>query len=486
MKKYYFIFILFFSIISVHGNPLHSHYKHTIIIDTDCAIDDMRAISLLLSLPNITIKGIMVSNGSLPPKEGVLKVKSLLHEFNRDSIPVFCGNEIRGINPAWRGFNQQLDWGYTTQQAPSCVSLQQIADIIIKSPEQVSLICLGPLTNLAQLIKKYPTTKSNIEDIVWYNESANPLKGFNYECDTKSAEKVVSLKIKLNIVSNLHIETDIFDTLLVSTCKNSNTLLAKVLYNTHNQSLAIEKLNQNHFKLWDELVVLYLTNPELFAISPLQEKNHIRYITTYKSKAIKEVLKDMITGKYKAGDYVAFYGFPIIPELYTYDIRMIMDSAIYRYGLDEWKACVMTDEFHGHLGVFSIIGAKMGMRARDFFGVGTDLLEVATYAGIKPPFSCMNDGIQVSTGATLGQGRIHIIPDSLTKPIAIFTYKGKSIRIILKPEYLKQIEEDIYTGITLFGLSDENYWSLIRQNALQYWLNWDRNIIFIVEEINNQ
>jgi hypothetical protein len=75
--------------------------------------------------------------------------------------------------------------------------------------------------------------------------------------------------------------------------------------------------------------------------------------------------------------------------------------------------------------------------------------------------------------------------DSITKPIAIFSYQGKSIKITLKPEYLKQVESDIEQGITQFGLSDENYWSLIRQNALNYWKGWDRNNIFEIEEITN-
>jgi pyrimidine-specific ribonucleoside hydrolase len=228
-------------------------------------------------------------------------------------------------------------------------------------------------------------------------------------------------------------------------------------------------------------VAVFLTNPELFTIEPLKDNNNICYNTNYAHNAVKEVLKDIITGEYKAGEYVALYGFPVKRELYTYDVRLIMDSAITRYGLDEWKACVLTDEFHGHLGVFSIVGAKMGMRARDFFGIGTDLLEVVSYAGTKPPFSCMNDGIQVSTGATLGQGTIKVESHTISKPTAIFTYKGQSIKITLNPEYLAQVKADIHKGITQFGLADENYWSLIRQNALIYWMEWDRNKIFEVE-----
>ena len=160
-----------------------------------------------------------------------------------------------------------------------------------------------------------------------------------------------------------------------------------------------------------------------------------------------------------------------------------MDSAITRYGLEEWKANVITDEFHRHLGVFSIVGAKMGIKARELFGVGADMLEVITYAGTKPPYSCLNDGIQVSTGATLGMGTIRLGTHGKTRPSAIFKYKNRSVRISLKKEYLEQVDADIKEGIMKFGLMDDGYWKLIRHNALKYWAEWDRNKIFDVEEI---
>jgi pyrimidine-specific ribonucleoside hydrolase len=142
----------------------------------------------------------------------------------------------------------------------------------------------------------------------------------------------------------------------------------------------------------------------------------------------------------------------------------------------------MTDEFHGHLGVFSIVGAKMGIKARELFGVGADMLDVTTYAGSRPPYSCLNDGIQVSTGATLGMGTIHLSSDSTFRPMAVFTFKGRSIRISLKKEYLEKVDADINEGIVKFGLMDDGYWKLIRRNALKYWLEWDRNKIFDIAE----
>ena len=175
--------------------------------------------------------------------------------------------------------------------------------------------------------------------------------------------------------------------------------------------------------------------------------------------------------------------FPLDPELYVYDVREIMGSALVKYGIEEWKACTLTDEFHGHLGVFSIVGAKMGIRAREYFGIGTDLLEISSYAGSVEPFSCLNDGLQVSTGATLGQGSIHLINDSIARPQAVFIYGDKSIKITLKDKYLQQLKAVIGEGIKNYGLQDEDYWNLIRQTAIKFWLEWNRNEIFDLEII---
>jgi pyrimidine-specific ribonucleoside hydrolase len=111
------------------------------------------------------------------------------------------------------------------------------------------------------------------------------------------------------------------------------------------------------------------------------------------------------------------------------------------------------------------------------------MLDVTTYAGSKPPYSCLNDGIQVSTGATVGMGTIHLAENGKNSPSAVFTYKNRSVKISLKKEYLERVDADINEGIMKFGLLDDGYWKLIRRNAIKYWLEWDRNKIFDIEEI---
>jgi pyrimidine-specific ribonucleoside hydrolase len=483
MKKNYLIIILILAFTSTWGKPLQNETIHSIIIDTDCAIDDMRAISLLLSLPNITIKGILLSDGSLPPNEGFVKVKALLHAFNHDSIPIACGKTIQGLNPTWREFNRHIRWGSGVYQVTECNDANGfLATELKKSDEKITLLCLGTLTNIAKTIHNDSTLLKKIDRIIWYNESAKPLQGFNYECDKKAAEIVLASKVITVVISNLNKPGILFDTSLYQLCLKQKTVLASIIGMVHSQPEVLKKLKQGHFRLCDELAAIYLTNPELFQINILP--NQVRYNYDYSPEAVKEVLADMLKGEYVRSENVVFNPFPYKRTMFAYDVRQIMDSAIAHFGPEEWKACVMTDEFHGHLGLFSIVGAKMGIKARELFGVGPDLIEVVSYAGTKPPYSCMNDGIQVSTGATLGQGTIHIISDSITKPQALFTYNKHSYLIKLKDEYLFQVNAEIQEGIHTFGLIDEGYWIFVRRSAIKYWLNWDRNKIFDIQKIN--
>jgi len=485
MRKLVIYFISLFLATNIVAQPLAVKLKHSVIIDTDCAIDDMRAISLLLARPEITIEAILLSDGSLTPKEGAEKICSLLNEFKAGSIPVAYGEVLKEVDPPWRQFNRQIIWGSETgSRLTSLNAVNCLSEKLSNTNEKLIFVCLGPLTNIGQMIKKNPELLSKVERVIWYNESVKPLQGFNYECDKENADLVFNSGVRIDVISNLSNVDAVFDLSMYDVCSQLKTNLARIIYNVHSQPVVMEKLKQNHFRLCDDLVALYLTNPELFGINIMTDRLNIRYTKDYNVPGGKEAICDMINGIYVSESNVVFNRFPIQREMFNYDVRPIIDSAISRYGIEEWKANVMTDEFHGHLGVFSIVGAKMGIKAREIFGVGPDMLEVTTYAGSKPPYSCLTDGIQVSTGATLGMGTIHLAVDSEIQPKAVFTYNGRSVQISLKKEYLQKVDADINEGILKFGLMDDGYWKLIRRNALKYWIEWDRNKIFDIADIS--
>jgi len=64
--------------------------------------------------------------------------------------------------------------------------------------------------------------------------------------------------------------------------------------------------------------------------------------------------------------------------------------------------------FHGHLGPYLVLGLRMGARIvaalqRRHFG-----LQVVVHCPPQPPPSCLADGLQLSTGCTLGKRNIRI------------------------------------------------------------------------------
>jgi pyrimidine-specific ribonucleoside hydrolase len=154
-----------------------------------------------------------------------------------------------------------------------------------------------------------------------------------------------------------------------------------------------------------------------------------------------------------------------------------VNRIIERHGLEEWKAVLLTNELHRHLGMWSIIGAKMGIRAREFLGAPFDQLEVISFCGYKPPFSCTNDGIQVSTGASLGRGTI--TNTHLGKPEAIFIYKDKRVLLRIKPEVKKEIGKVIKELSGKYGFRSPQYFRELDKISVKYWLEWDRKKLFI-------
>ncbi len=112
--------------------------------------------------------------------------------------------------------------------------------------------------------------------------------------------------------------------------------------------------------------------------------------------------------------------YPVDPQQFSADLAPFVDQIIGKHGLEEWKAAILTHEIHRHLGVYSIIGVKMGIRAREILGSDLDELIVESFAGYEPPISCMSDGLQVSTGASLGRGTIALKNLLVNAPAALF------------------------------------------------------------------
>lgn len=482
MKRHLFLLLLIL-LYSSSLFALSSKVKDHIIIDTDAAADDLRAICLLLAPDEIEVSAITTSDGVLDPESGLKKVRALLKSFGHEGIPTASGEisqEITGANPPpWRKYNQDLNWGDECHLETN--GKKRASDLIIssikKEEKPVTVICLGSLTNLAEAFCAEPAIKEKVEKILWYNDNIHPNSGTNYEFDKKAADYILSEDITVNVVSNLDGKEISFTEKLLRSIENIKTPYAQKIAKSHNQNDILQLIKTGHLKLWDDLVALYLLNPGLFETRLIEGHPRHSISRVLKTGTIEEQIIEILSRD--AEDMsVTFKQFPDEPRLFREDISQLMNQIIKRHGKKEWKIVVLTNEFHDHLGIYSIVGAKMGLRAREYFHVGLDELSVVSYAGSEPPISCFNDGLQASTGATLGHGTISVSTDLPQMPRATFTFKNKTISLKLKEDYWDTAKKDIKQAIKQYGPLTDNYWRSIRERAINYWLDWSRKKIF--------
>jgi len=95
----------------------------------------------------------------------------------------------------------------------------------------------------------------------------------------------------------------------------------------------------------------------------------------------------------------------------------------------------------------------------------------------------MNDGLQVSTGATPGHGLLTVRNDTILSPSVEFTYLNRKIRLTLKPEIANKITSELKEINFIYGLDSNIYWELVRKNTIKYWRDLDRHEIFEIEPL---
>ena len=452
-----------------------------IIVDTDCAADDLRALCMLLGNREIEVLAVTTSEGALPPHLSARRVAALLGDFHHEGIPVGAGRETGAAAPAWRTLSEKIEWGDTTRLSATIAAAPDlIIETIEGEDEKVTFVALGALTNICDALAARPSIADRVERIVWYNNKVRPSSGANYETDKAAAERVMGSGIDMMVISADHDRPQPVTPRLLDSISTVRTPYARKIAASHTAEPLAPMISNGHLKLWDDLVAVYLFEPELFDVEYISDNLSHAQLRKKATPQAEARIMTILRGKPDSESRV-FYGFPTDGALYAADVAPMIASAIDRHGPSEWRAAVLTNELHGHLGIYATIGVKMGIRAREYFNIGVDDIAVTTYAGSRPPVSCMNDGLQVGTGASVGHGLITVAECETPRPEALFRFKDKSVRITLKPEYARRIRDDVKRGIELYGNLTEPYWQYVRGLALKYWVEFDRHEIFDIE-----
>ena len=103
------------------------------------------------------------------------------------------------------------------------------------------------------------------------------------------------------------------------------------------------------------------------------------------------------------------------------------------------KILKQIEKFHGHLGPYVVLGYKMGEIANKILGKDFFSKKATVFSGISPPLSCIIDGVQISSGCTLGKGNIKVNNDGLAKT-QFSDNNGKKIEITLKSNIKNELD----------------------------------------------
>ena len=145
-----------------------------IIIDTDAGTDDLMAIAFLASHPSIRIDAVTVVNGLAHPDAGARNILRLLDVAGRENIPVFAGRSVplkgdAAFPAEWRKISDELP-GVVLPVSSQRPETRPAADYLVARlrdrSRQVRILALGPMTNLAEALKRDPSIVAAIQELV--------------------------------------------------------------------------------------------------------------------------------------------------------------------------------------------------------------------------------------------------------------------------------------------------------------------------------
>jgi len=143
-----------------------------VIIDTDMDASDWMAILYLLNRPDVSVEAITVSGtGEAHCEPGIKNAMSLTALAGQPEIPVSCGRTtpLQGDHAFPSDWRTRVDAlaGLTLPSNPEPVTPQSavelLTDKISSMPEKVTILALGPFTNLAEALQSAPDIKGNID-----------------------------------------------------------------------------------------------------------------------------------------------------------------------------------------------------------------------------------------------------------------------------------------------------------------------------------
>ena len=181
-----------------------------LIIDTDPGVDDAVAIMLALASPELDVLALTTVVGNVELEKTTLNARRLLSLARRSDVLVGrgCADPIGGVSGTAAEVHGQdglgdLSWPEPTVKESDEDAIELIYRLAKEAP--LTLVAIGPLTNLATLLQRHPDVVEHIERVVImggasFEGNVTPAAEFNIWVDPEAAAIVFAGDWKLDIM----------------------------------------------------------------------------------------------------------------------------------------------------------------------------------------------------------------------------------------------------------------------------------------------
>ena len=255
-----------------------------VIIDCDPGIDDAVAVCMALFDPALDVLALTSTEGCVSAEQSAQNLHAILSILDpakyprigigtsADDAPAVDTRYLHGDN----GLGT-VDFGQATTPHQRHPADKLICDLIRSSPDEVAIVGLGPLTNIARAFQRDPSIIGSVDRIIMMGGSTSgignisPCAEFNFFYDPHSARSVIRSRttktlIPLDVTTQIVFGIDLMDA-LPATFTRAGGLLRKILpffFSSYRQRLGIEGIHLN-----DAIAILSITRPELFEMTTM-------------------------------------------------------------------------------------------------------------------------------------------------------------------------------------------------------------------------
>ncbi len=264
MKKAICLLFLFTWPLILHAVPPK---KIPVLVDTDIGtdIDDAFALALVARSPELQLLGVTTVSGDTQARARL--AAKLLWVAGLRNVPVVPGKPGRPLP------DEQTRWaeGFRSPQLRPGNAVDFLDSTLRRYPEKVTIIAIGPLTNIAALLTKDPAIAGKIDRIVMmggsihhgYADDPTPVAEYNVASDPAAAQKVFSsgvhiLMVPLDVTAMLQLHWAPRHRIFASLTPLTDALA--ILYNLWNQRTPT---------LFDPMAVAMVIDPGLCQTQPL-------------------------------------------------------------------------------------------------------------------------------------------------------------------------------------------------------------------------